>query len=306
MKPPQRTFSRTVKPNVVSALLGSQLFQNRLAGDIQNADWKKRVFPAIRPGRFDFYYRGGRLFELAGQDFSTHIKYASVAGAKNDYVTEADLLGGNVTFLQNFDKDYERIKENCALYSGIEAQGVADVCALSSFACCGDDVVVLDIEVSLGGVGNVPGTRGSQQNRIDLLLFNTATRQLRFYEAKHYSNAELWAAHKATPRVADQMKRYQKILSSVQKQNEIVAAYSNYVNTMNQVFRGPGFKPLPPPTSVDPTAVLFVFGYDRGQEDRLKKLLINHPRLKGCRLLRKGNTKGLSAFALWKNVRTIP
>lgn len=87
MKPPQRTFSRTVNSNVVSALLGSRLFQNRLAGDVQNADWKNRIFPAIRPGRFDFYNRGGRLFEFSGQDFSTHIKYASVAEAKSNYVT---------------------------------------------------------------------------------------------------------------------------------------------------------------------------------------------------------------------------
>jgi len=265
----------------------------------------------VRPGRFDFYYRGGRLFEFDGKDFATHIKYAAVlsAGAGVNYIHERDLKSGKVQPVPTFEDGYERIKENCARYAGLEALGVADVCDLSSFACCNDDVVVLDIEVSLGSSGTGTGSRGDTQNRIDLLLYNQKKQELRFYEAKHFSNSDLWASPGRRPKVIGQMERYNRLVA--RKSREILRAYQQYVKTANRLFLKAGVRPLPMPATVDQKVVLFVFGYDRDQLARLKRLLINRqPHASGRKpynlsLRARGSTKDATADLLWKAVRTI-
>ena len=301
--PLHQRFNRSVSVAVLDALRRQPLFKKKLLPDIHHRDWKKRVFPAVRPGRFDFYYRGGRLFEFDGQHFRTHIKYASVAEAAGDYVTEADLTDGKVTLLPDFVRGYERIKENCGLYAGVEAQGVSDVYASSSYACCPDDVVVLDIEVSLAEAET--DNEGRKQNRIDLLLFNKTTRTLRFYEAKHYSNPELWAAARKKPAVVGQLKRYNRILGSPGKRGELLAAYREYVDVVNDLCVQSSLPRMHHPQKVEENVVLFVFGYDRGQEARMKELLIDDDSLKGHRLRTRGATAQFSASALWKRVRSL-
>ncbi|NQU76021.1 MAG: hypothetical protein HQ546_06905 [Planctomycetes bacterium] len=299
-------FSRAVDPVLVEDLKHERLFNDCLLRDIQSGDWKTRVFPAIRRGRIDFYYSGGKLFSYSRKTrFTTHVKYASVlSGIDRTYVSESHL--SSATVVNSFRKGYERIKANCAMYAGVEAQGLANAHKRSSFAVCNDDVVVLDIEVALMGRDDAweatPDWRPkAKSSRIDLLLYNKANGLLRFYEGKHYSNPELWAASGRKPKVVDQLRRYNSILARKERRSGILDAYVSCASTMNDLC---GVN-LPVPKDVEDSVVLFVFGYDSHQEARIEELILSDDSLKGFRFRQRGDTADgqFSARVLWQKVK---
>jgi hypothetical protein len=113
-------------------------------------------------GRISFYYGGGNLFNFDGKDFHTHIKYAAVIDSKkeeNNYVNQTEL--SNQKLISDFLGGYDRIKENCRLYSGIEAKGVDSLCQESS-NLTEKPIVVLDVAVFL--------KNEEKNDRIDVLL----------------------------------------------------------------------------------------------------------------------------------------
>ena len=177
------SFERYLDEESIQALQDTALFSKRLRNDCNSGD----VFPAIRQNRVDFYYKGGRLFSWEKGDskgFSTHHKYASVIHGqkRDDCVTDAALENRELRLIGSFDEGYERIKENCSLYSGLESSGVAALyhgfsCAIKKL----HDVSVLDIEIAFENEGGF--------DRIDFVTIDRAGK-LRFFEAKHYSNRE--------------------------------------------------------------------------------------------------------------------
>ena len=310
MKGFMNDFRRCVSPACIDALKAEPLFCERLLPDIRHARIGKRAFPAVRDNRIDFYYSGGKLFSYCkGAGFSTHVKYASVLkGVSGHYVTEAKLQTASV--VTDFMEGYEQIKANCAMYAGVEAAGVADVSRRSSAAACRDQIVALDVEVSFSGVDSPWGDEADREctlcggdwvNRPDLLLYNTHTRTLRFYEAKHFSNPELWAAPGKTPLVAAQLARYNTLLGSAAVRELIVAAYGYYIENLNALFD----LSLPTPKDVEDSAVLYVFGYDSRQASRISDLLLADQSLKGLRLRKRGNTSdaGSTAATLWQRIQ---
>lgn len=312
MKQIMNEFRRCVSPALIDELKEEPLFVKRLLPDIVDSPWNTRVFPAVRNSRIDFYYGGGKLFSFRkGAGFSTHRKYASVLkGITGDYVTEAKLKDAEV--VTNFIDGYKQIKANCAMYSGVEASGVSDICRRSSFAVCKDHVVALDVEVSFSGNDTAWDDEADRQrdscganwvNRPDLLLYNTRNRTLRFHEAKHYSNPELWAGPDKRPQVAEQLERYRKQLGVAEVRERIVAAYGDYIDSVNALF---GLE-LPAPATVDDDVVLYVFGYDGNQATRISEFLLHNRYLKGYRLRKRGNTSdsGATASTLWKSVQML-
>jgi hypothetical protein len=107
------------------------------------------------------------------------------------------------------------------------------------------------------------------------------------------------------PAVVGQLHRYNRILGAAGKSDELLAAYRDYVDVVNDFCVASSLARLPHPQEVEETVVLFVFGYDRGQEARMKKLLITDDSLKGHRLRTRGSTAQFSASALWKRVRSM-
>lgn len=305
-------FSRHVSSAFITALSHEPLFTDFLRPDIESCSWKSRVFPAIRNGRIDFYYSGGKLFSYTrGGGFRTNVKYASVLkGIKGDYVSEENLRKARV--ISDFCDGYKDIKSNCARYSGVEAQGLANVCKRSPFTACRKgrarpSVVVLDVEVAFsrkdqtrqdGEPSSRDGTNDKKASRPDLLLYDIDNRRLRFYEGKHYSNSELWAPEGHKPAVVVQMERYNKLLGVAQRQQQIIDAYTQYVRAMNTLL---GLD-LPKPETVDSSVVLYIFGYDSKQAAKITTLLIKDGSLKGLRLRQRGNTTdtGLTAAGLWQ------
>lgn len=257
----------------IEKLQADPLFNKCLLPDIverfdTRRDRGRDVFPAVRNNRIDFYHKGGKLFSYDRRNgFTTHHKYASVirSNKKSPYVTDANLQA-----ISSFVEGYERIKENCSLYSGAEAQGIAQVYGRYSCAKRAREhhVVVLDIEVSLRRSGSddapEPGeTTRVSSDRIDLLLFDTKKRLLRFFEAKDFSNDEIRAAKGFTPRIVKQMERYQKQLEDVHICEEILSAYKVHVDVINRLFEPE--MPLPIPEHIDPTPRLLLFGFDLPQ-----------------------------------------
>lgn len=292
-------FKRTFSSPLQSSLKSSELYSHKLLPDISSGE----VFPAFRNGAVDFYHKGGKLFEYKDK-FATHVKYASVLhGYDKDYIRDEDLQGG-VRLINNFVEGYSRIKENCALYSGVEAAGVAEIYGRSGYLNTQEDIVVLDIEVSLqalnAGCKNEivePEAKGTQ-DRIDLLLYNRKEKALCFFEAKHYSNKELWSMPNTSPPIVKQLQRYNDQLAV--RHEEILREYKNYVAIARQLFELPT-QTLPEPVSLKREVVLLVFGFDNDQKKRLGKLLIEDSSLAGLRYRFIGKPK--NATDLWTNIK---
>lgn len=278
-------FVRSLSSDLMGQLANKELFKKKLWPDVKQGI----VFPAVRKGKVDFYHKGGRLFSFS-REFQTHIKYASVLDYKKDYVTENDLKD-NVRMIRSFVDGYEAIKGNCVLYPGVEAVGVSSIYHNFSYVNSASEVVVLDVEVSFKSLDEE-----TNQNRIDLLLFNKREKRLRFYEAKHFSNKEIWAATGKKPKViTGQISRYNRQICS--DQDNIIGQYSRYLDIVAELFEVRLEKPI----SVDPTVGLLVFGYDKDQSDgRLKALLKKDGSLEGVKYYCKGNVSSLNILNMWK------
>jgi hypothetical protein len=284
---PKTSFVRNLHETQIAKLLESSLFQKELIPDIKSG----AVFPAIRGWYIDFYHKGGKLFTY-NKDFKTHKKYASVIKSPNDDISESDLKQ-KVKLISDFSEDYPSIKQNCSLYSGDEAKGVSRVYHKYSYTKKDSDVVVLDIEVSFKANEDY-GT----QDRIDILLFNKKTQKLRFYEAKHFSNKEIWAKENTQPEVVSQIQRYEKQIE--QKKDTILKQYGNYVKIVNELF---GCE-LPKPIDIDKEITLLVFGFDRDQQQgRMKNLLLKDGSLTGIQYYFVGDISSVKIDNMWKTVK---
>lgn len=297
------TFVRRLDQAILEKLQREPLFKE-LEKDIKNG----KVFPAIRDNRVDFYHGGGKLFSYASTGFLTHIKYASVISSPKSYVRQGELP--SLSPIASFADEgvYSRIKENCALYSGVEAQGVADILRLFGKHVDGKtlSIIPLDIEICFDASSqdsdepfeSDPPRR--KQDRIDILFYDIENQSLRFCEAKHYSNGELWSKASTPPRVAGQLSRYNKQIAKCEE--HILAQYRNYISLMNQLL---GIS-MPEPLSIDPVVPVFllVFGFDRDQQNgRLTQLLLSDGSLKEYHCYSIGNVKGIKLENMWKGAK---
>jgi hypothetical protein len=271
-------FKRFFSPNSIAKIKKDVFYLSKLQSDVKFINKNKiqsNVFPAIREGSLDFYYKGGKLFGYDdSKGFKTHAKYAAVINTpNNDYIYDKDLCKHKL--ISNFSNEYNRIKENCNLYSGIEAIGASLIYHKYSYTLLGSDIVVLDIEVSFQSLKEQKEEISSEENnvndivdiltdklhnrkqdRIDLLLFNLKTKKLMFVELKHFSNKELKAKVGKLPPVYSQIKRYEKQISA--KKALILDEYVKYVEAVNELFN----LSLPLPKDICEDVTLLVFGFD--------------------------------------------
>ena len=316
-------FNRSITdlPKFKAELSREPLFPLLLA-DIKSGE----VFPAIRNDYICFYFKGSRLFtfDLINR-FQTHIKYAAVIHSKKTYINQADLAGGKL-FASNFsDPDtYQRMKENASLHAGIEALGVAElyaknsIASLTSMKCEYDGYVVLNIEIAFTNQQSsseeiqdedVPenvfgGKKRKKIDRLDILLLNTKNGKLRFVEAKHFTNPELWSKIGTPPKVIDQVKRYVNQVTEPAKTPQILAAYEKHLYCLDEPF-GTSCKCTIPLSLDDTTPVsLWLFGFDANQRDgRLKELLKDDKSLIDIYYYPIGNVKEVDACKLWQNTK---
>jgi len=269
-------FERHDKKDLIPKLQKEPFWQKHLKDDCENGE----VFFAIRNDRLDFYHNGGRLFSYTDKGFTTHVKYAAVIVPTEDknYLTEEELRERKL--ISEFASNLKRIKKNCALYSDNEAKGVSKIYQRHSYLFS-EAIVILDIEVAFE----------SNKDRIDILLFDTKSTTLRFVEAKHFSNPEIWS--KGRPKVVDQIERYQKRLRT--EEQNILGEYTAYVHSLNSLF---GIT-LPKPKTVDDKVSLLIFGFDGDQKKgRLSDLVLQNKHYKGLQVYPKGNVRGKDGISL--------
>ena len=238
----------------------------------------------------DLYYGGGKLFLYDKKGFKTHIKYASIINAENEdknYLYGYELEG--LKLISEFSKDnIKRIQENCALYSGTEAKGVAKIYKDFSYKNKKETIVVLDIEIAFKAIES-----GYKQDRIDILLLDTTTQKLHFVEAKHFSNGDL---RSTTPDVIKQISRYEQQIEKNKK--EILKKYSDNIEILNKYFD----IDLKEPKEIDEKVTLLIFGFDEDQKNgKLKKLITNNEKYKGTKFYAKGSTADLTPKNIIQN-----
>jgi len=296
-------FTRKFSQAAIESLKKEQLFTDHLFPDITEGNKKTEkqkqcsvVFPAVRNDKIDFYWGGGNLFSYnQSSGFSTNHKYASVLlGNSGNYVSESALKNREVRLIENFCDGYERIKENCERYSGPEALGVSSL--YKRFSCArkeASSVVILDIEASFAR------DESQEKDRIDIVLFDTKSKMIRFVEAKHYSNNASLRVSEGDPAVVDQIQGYRDQLQG--KEKAILDAYRNHVQVINALFS----VNIPEPRIIDPEPVLLIFGFDTEQRDYYLKKNIEkflHDK-KGLRVYSKGNIKYADLASVFKGGR---
>jgi hypothetical protein len=281
-------FNRHVDESFIEGLKKQPLWQSKLKDDCE----KGNVFLAIRNGYISFYHKGGGLFKFENNCFSTHVKYASVIDTNNGNIPEDSISENqlkNLKIIPDFITGYDRIKENCELYSGAEAKGVSNLYQTSSYLQT-KSIFVLDIEIAF------KKGDGKEQDRIDILLYNNDTQTLRFVEAKHFSNPDLWST--TIPKVVEQIKKYEEQIDRHGK--KLIEEYGLYIDGLNWIFD----KKYKPPKTIDPKVSLLIFGFDKAQknDERFQKLVVRNPEYKdkGIKPYCKGDPKkDLKAETIW-------
>lgn len=277
-------MKRNIEENILNKLLLDNLWINQIKNDCK----KQKVFLAIRNNEIDFYRKGGRLFNFGKNGFKTHIKYAAtIESTRNNYLTENELSKYKLAL--DFYTNYNRIMENCANYSGVEAIGVSDIYHKHSYIS-EENVVVLDIEVSFKSL-----IEDKKQDRIDILFLNKSDKSLMFVEAKHYSNMEIWS--KGEPDVVQQIRRYENQI--LKNKNEILTEYSKYIKIINSIFDFD--KPFPEPKEIELKVPLLIFDFDNDQKKgRLKKHILSRQKDWNIKIYPIGNINNIVPDKFWK------
>ncbi|MBU0573888.1 MAG: hypothetical protein KKH83_05375, partial [Candidatus Margulisbacteria bacterium] len=192
---------------------------------------------------------------------------------------------------KSFLNDYSKIRDICGMYSGSESAGVS---FLYKYSYLKEEapIILLDIEIAMDTDNDDKDT-----DRIDILLFNKKDKSLKFLEGKLYSNNEIRST--TSPKVIKQVKGYNVQIAN--KREEILTAYSNYINIVNEIFD----LDLPRPSTISPETGLYIFDFDSYQlkHDLKEKIL---PKLKKDLnyLYYIGNPEKIKIHALWDGKNT--
>ena len=198
---------------------------------------KGTVFPAIRKGELHFYYRGGCLYKFSGGSFKRDKNFAKYCDGSDGLST-----------YERAKRENEIRYKNSSGGSG-ERQLLDGLYGYTFTPQKRSDVVVLDIEVNLGG---------QAVRKCDLVLLNTKTDEIAFVEAKVFTDKRVKVALSYIPEVIGQVKSYTSAFLS-QTQN-ILEQYSRHIRVLNGLF---GTEYLPPRKVVQP-AKLIVFETPEG------------------------------------------
>lgn len=246
------------------------------------------LFFALRNDRIDVYHQGALIYRIdfSGDDIEaqTHVKYLMIDVPKSPYINlrKSDFAYEPSAYMQGRYREgvsLQQIKKAATYYSGMENFGV--------YRAIKDDPLVVDVEVALmrdnaPPADSVPTTteqrQGRMQDRIDIVRLEEAAGgyALVFWEAKHYSNAQLF-----NDEVFEQLDRYEDQI--LKREAELLAAFRN-VCAFNlrlarlrtelgvvgidseHVNRLQGLADGTVPLHVDKNPRLFAFGFDQAQK----------------------------------------
>lgn len=188
------------------------------------------VFPAVRVDELHFYYRGGRLYQFAGGAFVRDSRYTSYSRG--------------AAFSDEYDRAKAEIEAKFTNKKGGETERrlLDGLCRHTFGAGAASDVVVLDIEVNLGG---------RAVRKCDLVLLNAATDELMFVEGKVFSDRRVRSAIGHTPEVIGQVRGYSAAIAS--QRQTILGQYAEHIRIVNGLF---GTNYRTPKAIVEPAKLL--------------------------------------------------
>ena len=283
---------RLYNDGIIKRLKNDSLFKDKLLKDIK----KGVVYPTIRENRLNFYYYKKLLFEYEDR-FITNSKFAFVPKEYHPtYVADGNEVGA----IANFYDGYENIKERAKLYSSPEDKGVSNICKNGNvISNLPNGYVVLDVEVAFEKEIIESDKTIRKQNRIDILLYGIEERQLRFVEAKHFTNGEIKST--TIPDVVGQIKRYDDEIEK--RYDEILDVYTEYIKNLNKIFDEIIDNPIPTPTSILPKCGLIIFGFDDDQKNgRLQKSIENKIKEESIRVYSIGQESKIDIKTLYNKM----
>ena len=285
----------------------SEDFVNALNAEYEKGGWwrnlvkDKETFVAIRENEVHVYYRGCRLLDLRYVNDGLHgevdYKYLlrPIKDSNKRIVKVIDgrpnlEVFGTLPHIENL-LDLEALKDAVKPYSGAEKSGVHDI--IHSRHNRGK---VLDVEVAFGN---------NESKRVDFaaLYKMDGTIEVRFYEAKHFSNPALTKSERGRLKVLNQVDSYSRLLNKYRSNVEesyrgvcsnlsnlsgISQRYPDRHKLLERIANGSNL-------TINPEVRLVVFGYSRDQwngkdwkkhREKLKKKLDG-------RLIYTGNPKKL-------------
>jgi hypothetical protein len=270
----------------------------------------------IRKDYLNVYVDGQSLFKIdwnsrnKKMNVTTHPKYLVDPALRRQVTFE----GGEfqVSSIKALAESYEhgktlkRMKTAARIFSGVEKEGVQKVFHSNA------DVVDVEIALSMsadrgeaedesGADGSNAAKRRAKAKRVDIACFETINNQIHlcFWEAKDYSNAELWASGDALPPVVNQISEYKELIKKYQP--EIVESYKTVARNLvdlakmagreeklgkliTQVANGAEFLV---DTSANVGVVVFGFSADEKEGNR-HKLMLKKLQREGLAVVAKG------------------
>ena len=194
---------------------------------------KGEVFPAVRKNELHFYYKGGCLYKFADGSFKRD----------KNYEKYGDEFKGFPPYERAKKENEEKFKNSLG--------GEAERQLLDRLYCHtfnpeeSSNVVVLDIEVNLGG---------QAVRKCDLVLLNTRTDEIMFVEGKVFSDSRVKVRPPHIPEVIAQVNTYTAAIK--EQRQTILAQYAKHIEIINALF---GTSYRPPKRLVEP-AKLLVYG----------------------------------------------
>lgn len=202
----------------------SQLFA-QLKADVLAGD----VFPAVRINELHFYYKGGCLYKFSGFGFKRDKNYKK--------------FGVGFETLSPYGKAKKENELKYRKASGGQAERqLLDGLYRHTFAEHSSSIVVLDIEVNLGG---------QAVRKCDLVLLNTLTDEIMFVEGKVFSDRRVKTSIPSVPEVIEQVNGYSNAIRS--QEQTILEQYARHIDIVNGLF-GSSFRP--PKKLVQPAKLL--------------------------------------------------
>lgn len=258
--------------NIFKRGLNTKLLELLAAARNSNSWWKsivddKDLFIAIRDDYLNVYYQGNSLMKISESSgkliCDIHYKYLLSPSHSKPYVKFEDSLAVNfgaesrASLLANelTSKTISDLKKAAKVYGGEEKEGVHKI-MLSN-----ENIIDTEIAFSVKDENSDQTTA----KRIDFAALRTGANgqnEIVFYEAKHYSNSELFA-QTGEPKVVGQIRVYEQ--EYIEKmQAEIISAYSQYFDDFQKIT---GTSLGTAPVAVNPNVRLVIFGFDQDQKE---------------------------------------
>ena len=289
-------------------------FVNALNTEYDKGGWWRNLvddpetFVAIREKEVHFYFLGQRLLQLKcnrnGLSGYVHHKFLSEVDLppnSNGYVKVLDVrnIGGSPDIMEldrirfkNPIADIQELKDAAKPFAKQEKRGIHEI-----IHSCQNKATILDVEVRFRGYGT------KQPDLVALCAADEGV-EVRFYEAKHFSNRSNLRKKEGLPKVTEQVEcystllrnqscklveSYSKVISNLASLSGIAKRLQNRPKLLERIANGSV------ELRINPKVWLIVFGFDADQraDQYWQKHEKNICEALPCRVIMEGNPKDL-------------